>query len=356
MVVPMPSRRTILNVAKALAVVLVLGVLYFVLRGIGFRNILDAARGADVRSLVWAGLLFMVVFWLRAFRWHLLMKRQERKGMLYLFPMYMAGVFGNTVTPGARVGGEAVRAYYMSRVFGGEKSAYLGTILADKLGHSAVFLALLLAAGVTVVVLVPTATALKVVLLVVVGLAVAGVVSGLLLRRYVDPREHLLGRLLPFVYNVPPLGTLRRRFATYEHFEDYIVRKLDNIVTPVAEAAGSPKALTKIILLTCAAWALFFLAHDMMFRGLGAPVGYWRVAVIVIIATLAGDVSVSPGGAGFMETAMIGLCTAFGVESDTAAAVTLISRGIYFACALGIGGACMAGLSLVYGKRGAPAQ
>jgi hypothetical protein len=47
---------------------------------------------------------------------------------------------------------------------------------------------------------------------------------------------------------------------------------------------------------------------------------------------------------------MIGLCTAFGVDNGTAAAVTLISRGVFYICGLGVGGACFGGLALLYGR------
>ncbi|MCK4374920.1 MAG: flippase-like domain-containing protein [Candidatus Brocadiae bacterium] len=346
----MPRRRTIIiALAKVLAVLIVLALLYYVLRRIGFGTIHAAMRRVRPGSVGAAALLYFGVFLLWSFRWQLLMKREQRKSILALFPIYMAGVFGNVITPGARVGGEGIRAYYMSRAFGGEKTAYLGTILADKLGNGAVFMVFMVLSVAFVVLFVPLGLVPKLVLEGVVLLVVTIVVGGFLVRKRMAGRSGVLRKLLRAVYN-SALLKLVRRFRTYEHFEDYAIRKLDNVFTPIAQAAGSPKALVKILVISAGSWMLLYLAHYVLFRGLGVEIGFPQVLVIVTISTFVGDVSVSPGGAGFMETAMIGLCAAFGVEHGTAAAVTLISRGIFYAYGLGVGGLCLGALAAVYGR------
>jgi uncharacterized protein (TIRG00374 family) len=270
--------------------------------------------------------------------------------MLRIFPIYMAGVIGNVITPGARIGGEPIRAYYMSRAFGGEKSAYLGTILADKVGTFFVFLGFMAVSVGFVIVTVPLALGVKLLLGGLVGLIVLGVLSGLVVRRFTSARSSLVVRVLRFLYGGPPLRVLRDRFPTYQHFEDYAIRKLDNILTPIARAAGSPKVLAKVMTISAMSYLALCLAHYALFRALGIGIGFMPVIVIVTVSTLVGDVSVAPGGAGFMEATMIGLCAAFGVPTEPAAAVTIMARGIFYIYSLGIGGLCLLGLMLVYGR------
>ncbi|NIM40587.1 MAG: flippase-like domain-containing protein, partial [Hydrogenophaga sp.] len=176
------------------------------------------------------------------------------------------------------------------------------------------------------------------------------VVSGLLLRHHIGQRSRLLGRLLPAIYNGRLLKLLRRRFPTYEHFEQYVIAKVDNLLSPLSRAATSPKALAKIVTISAASWLGVCLAHKLLFAGLGVEIAFSKVVVIVTIATFLGDISASPGGAGFMEAAMIALCAAFGVEYQAAAAVTLIGRGIFYVCGLGVGGTCLAVLAAMYGR------
>jgi len=324
---------------------------YVVLRHIGLGQVIAAMRKARPRSLLQAAMLYFTVFWLWAFRWQLLIPRPRRRSFALIFPIYMAGVFGNTVTPGARVGGELLRAYYMSRAFGGEKTAYLGTVLVDKLGNNGVFFVFFLAAVTFVVLYVPLALPAKIILEGAVLLVVAAVVSGFLLREQIGTRSPLIHRLLVGVYNSSLLSFLRRRFPTFRTFEEYTIHKLENIFGPVAHAAVSPKALAKIVMISGTSYMLFYLAHYELFRGMGVNLSFTKVAVIVTIATFCGDMSVSPGGAGFMEAAMIGLCAAFGLDYGTAVAVTLVSRGLYYFYGLGLGGASLVGLTIAYGRR-----
>jgi uncharacterized protein (TIRG00374 family) len=328
----------------------VLLVLYLILRRIGFRNILAAMEGADAPSLAAAWALSFMVFVLWCFRWQQLMTRAERKSMLRIFPIYMAGVFGNVVTPGARIGGEPIRAYYMSKAFGGQKTAYLGTILADKLGTFAVFLAFMAISVGFVIVTVPLALGVKLLLGGAVGVIVVAVLSGLAVKRFTSARSSLVLKVLRFLYQGPPLRVLRRHFPTYEHFEEYAIGKLDNVFTPIARAAGSPKVLAKVMTISAASYLTLCLANYALFRALAVEIGFMPVVVIVTVSTMVGDVSVAPGGAGFMEATMIALCAAFGVPNHTAAAVTLMARGIFYIYSLGVGGLCLLGLMLVYGR------
>lgn len=352
----MISRRTAWNAGKAAIVVGVLVLLYMVLRKIGFSEILRAMRRAPA-SAVWASIgLMQSVFLLWAWRLQLMMPREERESILKVFPIYMSGIFGNIITPGARVGGEPIRAYYMGKVFGGEKSGHFGVLLADKFGNMSVYMIYLMVAVSFVVVSVPIALWLKIVLEAAVLLIIGAVISGVLLREHIGTESKFMGWLLRFLYDQPVLRFIRRRFSSYQHFEEYVIDKLDNIFGPVFRAVRSPKALAKLFIISGISWLLFYLAHYVLFRALGAEASFFQVFLIVMVSNFCGDISFAPGGAGFMETAMIGLCAAFGVDKSTAAAVTLISRGVFYICGVGVGGSCFGGLALLYGRMDETAQ
>jgi len=347
----MAKPRTIGAVLKALAFVLVLALLWHIFSRIGFANILEAMRGASRASVVGAAALYLLVFMLWSLRWQQLMRPQARKRLRSLFPITMAGIFGNTITPGARVGGEPVRAYYMSKAFGGQKSSYFGTVLANKLAYGAVFLGFLVASVVFVAVSVPLPLGYRAALGSIFVLVALAVISGFLLKERIVAGAGLLARLLPRVYNFPLLRFLRQRFPTYQQFELYCIARLENVWAPISRAAGSPRVILKVCSIGVLSWLVFCLAHYVLFRGLGADIGFGRVLVIVTVSTFFGDVSVSPGGAGFTEAVMLAMCAAFRVEHRVAAAAILVSRGLFYAYALGLGGLCLAGLSLVYGRR-----
>ena len=140
----MPAHKIILTVLKGMMLAAAFVVLWLVLRGVGLRNVFEAMRSVDRTSLAASAALFFAVFWCWTLRWQQIMKPQSRPNLLALFPIFMAGVFGNLVSPGARVGSEPIRAYYMSKVFGGDKAGHFGTAMADKFTYTVVFVAFLL--------------------------------------------------------------------------------------------------------------------------------------------------------------------------------------------------------------------
>jgi uncharacterized protein (TIRG00374 family) len=206
-------------------------------------------------------------------------------------------------------------------------------------------------AAVLIISLVPVRPAYKLILTGVVLLMALMVVSGLLLREHLHTKHPLFTKTLRGIYNLRLFRFLRSHFSSYRHFEDYVLEKLDNIMRPFFRIARSPGYISKILSISTAASLLQFLAYYAMFRELGVDIGFYGTFIIVSIAVFAGDMAISPGGAGFMETVMIALCGAWGMEYDTAAAVTLVGRGVFYLLSLGIGGISLLVLTLVYGRR-----
>ncbi len=351
----MNTRQTLWTTARIALFLGVLGLLYFVIRSIGFRNVLREMSRVGWRPVAAAAALYLAVFGLWSFRWQQLMRRKQRVSLPVLFPIYMAGVFVNLLTPGARVGGGPVRAYYMSTTFGGRKSTYMGTVLADKMTNMTVFFTLVIIATLYILFLVPIGLIWKLILQGGVLLILAAIISGFLLRKRLGANSRFMNWLLPTIYEMRILAVLRRRFPTYQHFEDYVLRKLDNACRPIRRAFDRPRYLGKALAIGVLSWFLYYMAYFVLFRALGVQIAPLPIFVIFIISVLTGDTGISPGGAGLMETAMIGLCAAFGVEYGAAAAVTLISRGLFYVYGFGLGGICLATLhGIDYLKRRQP--
>jgi len=347
----MKMGRTYWSAAKALAFLAVLALLYLLLRRIGFAAILEAMRGIEHGKLRLAVGLCLAALIVQSVRVQLLMSPEHRGSFIVMFLIYMAGVFGNVVTPGARVGGEPLRAYYMNKALGGPTTRHFGVLLADKLSNLTVFMAIVLVSVSFVAAFVKLPLASKIVLEVAMLVVILSVVSGFLLHRHFVAQSSRLARLLQGIYNAPLLKFLRRSFPTYGHFEEFAIRKLDNLFGPIGRTASNPAFVGRALGLSVVAWLLQFGANYALFNALGAHVSFFSVVIIISISTFVGDLSMAPGGAGFMETSMIGLCAALGVQQHTAAAVTLVSRGIFYFFALGLGGLCFVALASFYGRR-----
>ncbi len=352
----MLNRKPMWTALKVFAFLAAAAVLYLVVSHIGWRPIIEAV-GSARRSSIWlaVALNFLVVV-LLSLRVLVIMKPGERGHIFAMLPIYMAGMFGNVITPGARVGGEPIRAYYMAKAFGGTKTGHLGVLIADKLSDIVTFMVLVILSVAFMALFVRLPLATKIVLEAAVLIVILVVVSGLLLRRHMTKPGGLMSKLLSAIYNARPFKFMRQSFPSYQHFEDYAIGKLDSLLSPVDRTATSPGVISKVVAVSAVSWLVTFAAHWVLFLGLGAHVSFIKVALIVTIANFCGDLSVAPGGAGFMEAAMIGVSAAVGVNSTTAAAVTLISRGIYYFYGLAVGGLCFVVLACLYGRSRVSAQ
>lgn len=117
------------------------------------------------------------------------------------------------------------------------------------------------------------------------------------------------------------------------------------LLTPRPLAIGGGVALV--------AWTLEGASLWVLLRGLGADVPLATAVAAFCLGTLAGVLSLLPGGFGTTEAGMVALLVSQGVSSELAVAATLLAR----VCTLGYGAAigAVASLAWVGPKPGAPA-
>ena len=105
------------------------------------------------------------------------------------------------------------------------------------------------------------------------------------------------------------------------------------LIAEGAHAILGPLTFLPALALGLTAWGLEGVALWAILDGLGADAS-WPLAIAAFCAgTLAGVISLLPGGLGTTEAGMVGLLVARGVAQDIAVAATLLGR----ACTLGYG-------------------
>lgn len=151
------------------------------------------------------------------------------------------------------------------------------------------------------------------------------------------------------VLRAPRLTSLARR-AIPEH------PLLARVVDPLRAFVGAGRALlepgplTLTVALSTVSWFFECLALYLILAGLGAPVSLRAATFLYAFASLAGAVSMLPGGLGVAEGSLTGLLVGLGTAFPDAAAATLLVRAatLWLAVALGV-----TTLSLAF--RGGPA-
>ena len=238
------------------------------------------------------------------------------------FFVLLASAALNLITPTARVLGGMMRARYFARATRRPFSLLYGVVLYDQVAHHAVM------SVCTWMVLIATAF--------VVGRPGWGWL--------------LLGSL---IVTLAAVVVWSRRARTFD--ENPIVRflakragraegKLQRLYTHGHEAVGVFVRLlgvNKLRFQAVSIGVLYFLVNAAglwaMFLAIGAPVGPFAALAAVTAGTAVGTLSGSPGGVGTTELAMMASFKLLGVDEVSAAAGTLLYRGIHYAGVLVVG-------------------
>ncbi len=289
-----------------------------------WHRLAERVAEARTRYLVLGAACLLARYGLWDWRFRLAMRRVmgTRSGAVLGFFVLMASAALNLITPTARVIGGMMRARYFARANRRPFGFLYGIVLYDQVAHHAVMTVC------TWVTLIVTAYALGYSGFGTLAL-VALVVSGGLLLAW--------GRRQGPFEQSPLVRYLARRAERAEG-------RLRKMLAHGHEAVGVFVRLLGVASLRLPATVLgvaYFLvnaaAQWAMLHAIGAPVNPFVVVAVVAVGTGAGTLSGAPGGLGATEITMMASFKALGVDEVTAAAGTLLYRGIHYASVLLIG-------------------
>src|SRR5512147_3117190 len=113
--------------------------IWFSLRGLRLEEFWGAVKQANYWWLIPGIAVYFVGVWVRAWRWHYLLKPIKEIPTRNMFPITTIGYMGNNVYP-ARAG-EVLRAVILKRKEGVSVSASLATIIVERIFDGVVMLA-----------------------------------------------------------------------------------------------------------------------------------------------------------------------------------------------------------------------
>lgn len=263
------------------------------------------APGSALVALVLVGLSWV----LRYAKFHLLLKRLGVQVPVGLGARIFLAGFAMAVTPGKL--GEVLKSFLLEDLAGIPAERTAAVVLVERATDLAAFLGLMALAGGVAGITGP------------VGLgAIAMVLGALLVLSFPGPLLRLLG-VRPGEGD--PSG-LRAR--------------LGKALVAGAEISGPGLALG-LTVLSIPAWGLEAAALLVLARGMGVGLGPAPATFAYSASTLAGAVSMLPGGLGAAEASLALLLERAQVPSPEAAALTLAIRGMTLWLAVGVGSAVL---------------
>ncbi len=204
-----------------LGLVISLVFLYLAMRGISWRELWELFRQANYLYLIPAFFLLILINWVRAYRWRLLMYPHGHLPLLRVFHIVNIGYAFNNVFPAKA--GEIVRAYLVGRVIPGGIGQALSTLLIERLLD-------VLSVVVLLVILIPFVRLPEAVAkggLVFGVAAIAGTIVLLILSRFGDKGVEWVWR---FVGRIPLIGHPKVKTALRNLLEGFGVLRVRRLL------------------------------------------------------------------------------------------------------------------------------
>jgi uncharacterized protein (TIRG00374 family) len=293
-----------------LGVAISLVFLYLALRGLGLESLGEAFKNADYWWLIPGVAIYFLAVWVRAWRWHYLLRPIKSVPTHTMFPIVAIGYMGNNVYP-ARAG-EVLRAVVLKRREAVPISASLATIIVERVFDGVVMLAFVfinlpelarltsdsgLVGNIQTVALLGTA-------------AFIGVLAVFLLAAMFPVQAEALitaivNRLVPERFRERLLGLIKKFMGGLESLR-------------------SPREALMVFLTSVVIWLLetgkyWFVMHAFPFK-----VSFFALMLMNGIVNLATTIPSAPGYVGTFDAPGIAVLTAYGVDKAFAAAYTLV--------------------------------
>lgn len=307
----------------------------YVLRGIEFRQIYYLLKEANILFFILAFVTYFFILLLWDLTLYYSQNQVFKVDFLPFLAIFYAGCFFNTITPGAAVGGEPIRVYFLHKKYKQPISKILGVIIGDKFFHIAGFAVFALASLILLILLLPLSWGMRIFSWSVLFLVLVFIGSlfffGLKKIRFSFAKAFKKLYYFRFIKNY---------FITEKEFENSLSRHSEDFFKVLKKVT-----LSKVIFIvkspvSLIAWGLTILVSYFLFLSLGAHVNFLIVMIVVTIGYAIADVSPIPGGIGLTESTMFLVYSALGVNPEVALLVAVLERAIYYFYTLLIGGLC----------------
>ncbi|AAL80294.1 lysylphosphatidylglycerol synthetase family protein [Pyrococcus furiosus DSM 3638] len=311
---------------RYVTVVAGIGLLGVLLWWAGIRETLTLLFSADLNYLGIAFLMYCLSVLVWAVRWRIFLEKANIKvPFIRILGGIFVGIFVNNLTPGARTGGEPVKAFYITRGMGKNESypRVLATVMADRILDVipvmafmvvALLYALKLRENILVAVLAFSS------LLIMLILAITLIFS--LKERYA------------LVIIMKIVGIFKRIFPKKLGDGEIVEAKVRSAIREFKETllgiANKRKDVIIPLLWSFLLWSLDILRTYFVFLSIGWRVSLVKVLLVKMASMAMAMISIVPGGIGVSEVVQSALFLVVGIEKSVAVSAILLDRLISF--------------------------
>ncbi len=284
--------------------------LYFALRGLHLERVWESLKTAQYLWLIPGVLVYFLGVWVRAWRWHYLLRPLKSISTGKMFPIVTIGYMGNNIYP-ARAG-EVLRAVVLKKHEGVPISASLATVFIERVFDGVVMLGF-------VFLNLPELTRLNS------DSGFVGSIQSLSIWGAVAFIGALVVFLLAAAYPAASERLIETVFIRFfpERFRAKVLDLSRRFLSGL-EALRSPREALMVFFTSVLIWLLetgkyWFVMHAFPFE-----VSFFALMLMNGIVNLATTLPSAPGYVGTFDAPGIALLSAYGVSGEIAAGYTLL--------------------------------
>ena len=284
--------------------------IWLALRGLRLEEFWDAVKQANYIWLLPGIGVYFIGVWVRAWRWHYLLRPIKNIPTIRMFPITAIGYMGNNIYP-ARAG-EVLRAVILKRTEGVSVSASLATIIVERIFDGVVMLAF-------VFVNLPELAKLT---------GASGFVGNIQQVAIIGTGV-FLGALVVFLLAAMfPQKTAKVGFwfivrLVPKRLHDRVLNLMNKFLDGLA-SLRSPSNVLMVFFTSVFIWLLETGKYWFVMHAFNFSVSFFALMLMNGIVNLATTIPSAPGYIGTFDAPGIAVLTAYGVEHSVAAGYTLV--------------------------------
>ncbi|AMM53175.1 lysylphosphatidylglycerol synthase transmembrane domain-containing protein [Pyrococcus kukulkanii] len=322
-----------MNAKKYLTIIVGIGIIIVLLWWAGIRDSIGLMLQANLKYLALAVLMYCIAILSWSIRWGVFLRGANiRTSFIKVIEGVFVGIFLNNLTPGARTGGEAIKALYIAKSSNGTYPKVFATVMADRILDIIPVAMLMLIAfiysvvhGIKVLVWVLLLSLILLMLVVIITVVFS-------------VKENYAMSLIMGIFRI-----FRRIFPSrLSNYEEKMESKIKGGIREFKSTLiGISKRKRDVVFSTL--WSFVLWLSDVLrtyfiFLSLGSRVSLLQVLLVKMASMALAMISVIPGGIGISETIQSALFLAVGVEKTVAVSATVLDRIISFWAPTFIGG------------------
>ncbi len=298
-------------------------IIFIISFAIGLQDILDVLSRANIKIIVVALLLEILIIALWTERWSLILKVIDKSpGLKTLFVMMFTSLFGNNITPGA-AGGEPMRAYLLSKFEDISFDLAFVSASADRVFE---FFPFVLVSAFAIYMIstwhLEFWSAILISALIIITMGFFGILIYVGVKREIA--ERLILKLAKSLF--PFAKKITKKEVSLHYVNEQIVFYVDRFSTGFATVLQDHKMFTLGLIISFTMWGTDMFRMYLCFVAIGYHPPIVPMIIIYTIGILVTILPTIPGALGLREIIMVGLFLVVGVPSDVVIAASLIDR------------------------------